>query len=549
MATYYKWDRSNPQMELYKKQEKDSFLAVSATVDPYDIGRAYYVAGPEVVLKAGKNGGNGQIQITGGTSSSMNWNTMSRSFQGTTYVAFSTSSLTANSLLDSVYRSSKDNVYLVALTQNSGTDSETTVTVKISAQSNEGDTVIQYGCRYTGPGETIDSVYSLESTTYPVNTYQDGYYYVRSTVTSPTVPTSFQCPATIIVPQVTISWNAATSNVPDYPIKLYEVSCATNNGSTYEVLGTTENTTYTYNLPDNVTSVRFRVRAQDTNDQWGNYTYGSWCTYISIPTITVSESVFVTQPISIEWNGEGADSYQLQRKTNLDSDWQDLYNGTDLSYTDTCGTWLNVQYRVRAIVGDAQGEWGTSSVILCYDSEKIIQMNYKNSNNTYSLLYPQSKEAVVMGWKKFAEVPITTSLASNTSVPLPNIDLKKGYCQLPSGFVFVLNVDKIATDKSTSNCYLDVRISNVYVGRFNMYFPKANQGFFKYKQIIRVFAYPYDTNGTSQGRDYPEMYYLSNENNTIDVSKLSIINYLYLFPQLLSSNLTELDATLECYYF
>ena len=491
MATYYKWDRSNPEMELYdKKRDGNAFQWSTNNPD-----RAYYIYGSEVILKAGVNGRYGQLQIPEGSSGSLTYGygTNQRIVRANNYIMVSADEyLTSSSLLSEVYISQTDATILAQ-----GDSEEGRVNLRVGSGS--GNIIKVYGCRYTGPGETIDSVYSLESTTYPQNTYQDGYYYVRSTVTSPTVPTSFQCPTTIIVPQVTISWNAATSNVPDYPIKLYEISCATNNGSTYDVLGTTESTTYTYNLPENITSIRFRVRAQDTNDQWGNYTYGSWCTYISIPTITVPERVFTAQPISIEWNGEGADSYQLQRKTNLDSDWQDLYNGTDLSYTDTGGTWLNVQYRVRAIVGDAQGEWGTSSVILCYDSEKIIQMNYKNSNNTYSLLYPYSKEAVVMGWKKLAEVPIV----SNTNyfdIEPPFMFQGKGE-RLVSGLVYILNVKDLRYVSSAP----DLRIqasggSSVFL---YMRLLKNTSSKISYSTISRIFSFEgfgdASTSGNSMG--------------------------------------------------
>lgn len=221
---------------------------------------------------------------------------------------------------------------------------------------------IYYGGQ--GPGTSQGYVYSTSSSAYPNGGVQGAYYYdQRTTVTSPTAPTGLTYPNPITTPSAAISWTAATS-ATDYPVSLYEVSYSTNGGSSWTVAGTTAEVSYTFSITPGTTSIMFRVRAQDSNGQWGVYMTGTASQVLLVPTLTVPQMVMQGQSATISWSAiEGADSYTLQRKSSADADWTQVYSGADLSYTETVGTWTSLQYRVQAVFDGTPGGWATSDPI------------------------------------------------------------------------------------------------------------------------------------------------------------------------------------------
>lgn len=223
-------------------------------------------------------------------------------------------------------------------------------------------------------GDFIEYVYSTNQNSYPASGVSGSYYYNnRTAVTSPTLASGLTYPSTITTPSVTVSWTAASSNVPSYPVNLYEVSYSTNGGTSWTVAGTTSSTSYSFSIPAGTTSIMFRVRARDSNNQWGSYRTGTVSQVVQAPTLTVPEMVMQGQSATVSWSEvEGADSYTLERKSSADADWTQVYSGANLSYTETVGTWTSLQYRVCAVFGETSGGWATSGGIQIVAASALV---------------------------------------------------------------------------------------------------------------------------------------------------------------------------------
>lgn len=222
-------------------------------------------------------------------------------------------------------------------------------------------------------GTSQGYVYSTSSSAYPNGGVSGSYYYdQRTTVTSPTAPTGLTYPNPITTPSAAISWTAATS-ATDYPVSMYEVSYSTNGGSSWTVAGTTAEVNYSFDITPGTTSIMFRVRAQDSNGQWGVYMTGTASQVLLAPTLTVPQIVMQGQQATISWSAiEGADSYTLQRKSSADADWTQVYSGANLSYSETVGTWTTVQYRVQAVFSGTPGGWAESAAIPVVSSSALV---------------------------------------------------------------------------------------------------------------------------------------------------------------------------------
>ena len=223
------------------------------------------------------------------------------------------------------------------------------------------------------PGTAQGYVYSTSSSAYPNGGVQDGYYYdQRTTVTSPAAPTGLTYPATITTPSVDVSWTAATSNT-NYPVSGYQVDVSTNGGTSWTTAGTPTTNSLSYSIPAGTTSIMFRVRAEDSNGQWGGYVTGTQSQVILAPDLTAPPMVMQGQPATISWTAiDGADSYTLQRKSSADTDWTQVYSGTDTTFTETAGTWTSLQYRVQAVFDGTGGGWATSDPIQIVSASALV---------------------------------------------------------------------------------------------------------------------------------------------------------------------------------
>ena len=226
------------------------------------------------------------------------------------------------------------------------------------------------------PGTFVDYVYSTSSSAYPNGGVSGEYYYdQRTTVTSPTAPTGLTYPNPITTPKVTVSWNAATSNVPDVPIKTYYLTAEyfTNNNKVSENINVGNATQYQYNIVPGTTSITFQIWAIDNNNQLSAHTIGSTVPVYLAPTLTVPQMVMQGQQATINWTAiSGADSYTVQRKANTDADWTQVYSGTATTFSETVGTWTSVQYRVQAVFGSTPGGWAESAAIPVVSASALV---------------------------------------------------------------------------------------------------------------------------------------------------------------------------------
>lgn len=99
---------------------------------------------------------------------------------------------------------------------------------------------------------------------------------------------------------------------------------------------------------------------------------GSLSASILPPTLTVPSQAMQGQSIPITWTASAnADSYQLQRKADS-GEWETIYTGSDLTFTDTAGSWSTVQYQVAAGLGGEYGEYATSAVIPVISASALV---------------------------------------------------------------------------------------------------------------------------------------------------------------------------------
>lgn len=223
-------------------------------------------------------------------------------------------------------------------------------------------------------GDKIGYVYSTNINSYPRGGMTKGYWYdQRTTVTSPTAPSGLSYPATITTPSVEVTWTAATSNVPNYPVRGYQVDVSTNGGTSWTLAGNPNTNSLTYSITPGVTSIMFRVRAKDSNGQWGSYVTGTSSQVLLAPTLTVPRMLMQGQPATINWTAiTGADSYTLQRKSSADADWTQVYSGANTTFSETAGTWTTVQYRVQAVKDGTPGGWATSAEIPVVSASALV---------------------------------------------------------------------------------------------------------------------------------------------------------------------------------
>lgn len=103
-------------------------------------------------------------------------------------------------------------------------------TNSLQVTADDGSPSVSQVTTTLGKGSFIEYVYSLSSSAYPNGGISGEYYYdSRTTITSPTAPSNISYPSTITTSSVTVSWTAASSNVPSYPVKYYELSYSRGN--------------------------------------------------------------------------------------------------------------------------------------------------------------------------------------------------------------------------------------------------------------------------------------------------------------------------------
>lgn len=177
-------------------------------------------------------------------------------------------------------------------------------------------------------------------------------------------PSSVSIPADIMPgQQITITVTPGTGKVYGGTVSYqYQVRL---DGGAWQTVATTTATTQGYNVPAGTQSIQARVVASDnmgfTSD---TYVASATVTVVGTPaSITVPGATMIGQNFSVSWEAvSGAETYKLERNTG--SGWTQVYEGANLTYTDTAQNgWTSVQYRVSAGIDGVYGDPVTSSEI------------------------------------------------------------------------------------------------------------------------------------------------------------------------------------------
>lgn len=280
----------------------------------------------------------------------------------------------------------------------------------------------------------IEYVYSTSQSAYPNGGKSGGYYYSgRTTVTSPTAPSSLNYPAKIISSEVTVSWSSASSNT-DYAVKAYELSYSINGGGSWVVYTTQTATSKPVLIPAGASSIQFRVRARDSNNQWGDYKTGSPSKISILTSITVPPIIMQGQSIPVSWTSvEEADSYILQRKAD-GGEWEQVYAGNDAAFTDAAGSWGTVQYQVCGVFDGVNGGFITSDPIPVVPASALVISGEDGDLGTITNDIPYS-------------VSSDTATLINTSVSINGHQISSSF--LKNGVLYKISVLDLPTGTGT----------------------------------------------------------------------------------------------------
>ena len=200
---------------------------------------------------------------------------------------------------------------------------------------------------------------------------------IVSVNTAPSVPSSISVPSTITDGDtITVSWGAASD--AEGNLSGYKLEKSTNGGSSWSQIyqGSARSKTDTIS---GITQVMYRVKAYDSEGLESGYRTGSNIgirfkptapSSISVPSeINDGQEVIITWGASTDTNGN-LSGYKLEKSTNGGTQWSQIYQGLNLSYTDTVSGVAQVCYRVKA-----------------YDSTNL-ESNYATSQNVAVNRYP-----------------------------------------------------------------------------------------------------------------------------------------------------------------
>lgn len=349
MATYYKWRKSQIKYDTYLMETTSSYYRMTGLTETNKYYHGAY--GPNESF-TGQNIVEGKFNFTDGQ-------TIDK--EGNLYISSKY-----------VFGRGPTSDIAVAMEQAGNASIYRNGSTSCDIHPSKGSLYV-YGIKSTA-GSFVEYVYSTDPSAYPNGGASGGYYYdQRITVTSPTAPSGLTYPERIHFSSVDVSWTAATSST-DYPVQSYEVSRSTDGGGSWTVVNAAvTGTSLTAEIPVGVTAIRFRVRAKDSNGQWGSYVTGTDAAVLLSPTLTVPELAMQGQSVAVSWSElEGADSYTLQRKADTDADWVQMYTGAGLTFTETAGAWTSVQYRVQAVFGGVPGGWAQSAAIPVVSAAALV---------------------------------------------------------------------------------------------------------------------------------------------------------------------------------
>ena len=180
-----------------------------------------------------------------------------------------------------------------------------------------------------------------------------------TTNTAPTAPPSISVPQTIYGgSSVTISWGASSDAQGN--LEGYILERSTNGGSSWSQIYQGGGLSTINTVGYGTYSVMYRVKAYDSEGLQSGYRTSSQVIVINntAPTapgsITVPQMVVAGGTLPISWtpstDAQGDTiNYQLERSINSGATWEKIYEGGQVSFTDSVNQgWSTVMYRVRA---------------------------------------------------------------------------------------------------------------------------------------------------------------------------------------------------------
>ena len=94
---------------------------------------------------------------------------------------------------------------------------------------------------------------------------------------------------------------------------------------------------------------------------------------LDAPKITVPSIAMQEQRIMVSWTAvDGADNYILERRADTDADWTQVYSGANTSFEEAVGTWTHVQYRIKAGVEGAYGDYAFSASVPVVSASAVV---------------------------------------------------------------------------------------------------------------------------------------------------------------------------------
>lgn len=166
-----------------------------------------------------------------------------------------------------------------------------------------------------------------------------------------------------------------------YYSSLHKVGNLLPNYETYAAIGNQSKWTrdpYDCSDNDKAWTILANGNASDSRKIWDNYIVSMFTLPQNLIVLDSGEIATAPQPpsdirvpnivmqdntLSVSWTKvDGTDSYVLERKTDS-GNWTQVYSGTELSYTDTAGTWSVAQYRVKVGLSGIYSDYTTSAVV------------------------------------------------------------------------------------------------------------------------------------------------------------------------------------------
>ena len=209
-----------------------------------------------------------------------------------------------------------------------------------------------------------------------------------NTNTAPSVPSSISVPSTITDGDtITVSWGAASD--AEGNLSGYKLEKSTNGGGSWSQIyqGSARSKT---DAISGITQVRYRVKAYDAQGAESSYKTSNNVSIRFKPTapgninisaeISDGQSVVITWGASTDTNGN-LSGYKLEKSTNGGTQWSQIYQGANLSYTDIVSGVSQVCYRVKAYDSTNLESGYVTSQNIAVNRYPIINCDFQNNSS------------------------------------------------------------------------------------------------------------------------------------------------------------------------